>query len=73
MQASASGALTCTQDNAARDFWLGGTRSDELPTFAFVLNRWAEISFLPSQAQALSRACSAGGTAGSCLPGCVPG
>lgn len=34
MQASASGTLTCTQDNAARDFWLGGTRSDELPMFA---------------------------------------
>lgn len=34
MQAPASGTLTCTQDNPARDFWLSGTRSDELPEFA---------------------------------------
>lgn len=33
-QMQASGTLTCTQDNPARDFWLSGTRSDELPKFA---------------------------------------
>lgn len=34
MQASASGTLTCTEDNPARDFWLSSTRSHELPKFA---------------------------------------